>query len=100
MKDPDQKRIKFQRIGVNRRSSAAAEKSGEGMALKICTGAKPFLKALHGLSGHGLLLNMQAGVALRKKVQRFKMSGHVEGNSCQKSGATQSQKHRYQPSQE
>ena len=27
------------------RSSTAAEKSGEGMALKICTGAKPFLKA-------------------------------------------------------
>ena len=28
------------------RSSAAAEKSGKGMALKICTGAKPFLKAI------------------------------------------------------
>jgi hypothetical protein len=27
------------------RSSAAAEKSGEGMVLKIFTGAKPFLKA-------------------------------------------------------
>ena len=27
------------------RSSAAAEKSGEGMALKIFTRAKPFLKA-------------------------------------------------------
>jgi len=45
---------------VNRRSSAAAEISGEGMALKICTGANPFLKALHGLSGHGSLLNMKA----------------------------------------
>jgi hypothetical protein len=32
-------------MGVNARSSAAAEKSGEGMALKIFTGAKPFLKA-------------------------------------------------------
>jgi hypothetical protein len=32
-------------LGVTARSSAAAEKSGEGMALKICTGAKPFLKA-------------------------------------------------------
>jgi hypothetical protein len=32
-------------LGVNVRSSAAAEKSGEGMALKIFTGAKPFLKA-------------------------------------------------------
>jgi hypothetical protein len=32
-------------LGVNERSSTAAEKSGEGMALEICTGAKPFLKA-------------------------------------------------------
>jgi hypothetical protein len=32
-------------LGVNVRSSAAAEKGGEGMALKIFTGAKPFLKA-------------------------------------------------------
>jgi hypothetical protein len=36
---------KWQRLGVSARSSAAAEKSGEGMALKIFTGAKPFLKA-------------------------------------------------------
>ncbi len=36
---------KWQRLGVNARSSTAAEKSGEGMALKIFTGAKPFLKA-------------------------------------------------------
>jgi hypothetical protein len=35
----------WQRLGVSARSSAAAEKSGEGMALKIFTGAKPFLKA-------------------------------------------------------
>jgi hypothetical protein len=32
-------------MGVNARSSGAAEKRGEGMALKIFTGAKPFLKA-------------------------------------------------------
>jgi hypothetical protein len=32
-------------MGVNARSSAAAEKSGEGVALKIFTGAMPFLKA-------------------------------------------------------
>jgi len=31
-------------MGVNARSSAAAEKNGEGMALKIFTGAKLFLK--------------------------------------------------------
>jgi hypothetical protein len=35
---------KWQRLGVSARSSAAAEKSGEGMAKKIFTGAKPFLK--------------------------------------------------------
>jgi len=33
----------------------AAEKDDEGMALEICMGAKPFLKAFHGLSGHGFL---------------------------------------------
>ncbi len=33
------------RFGMFTRSSAAAEKIGEGMALKICTRAKPFLKA-------------------------------------------------------
>jgi hypothetical protein len=32
-------------LRVNARSSTAAEKSGEGMALKIFTGARPFLKA-------------------------------------------------------
>ena len=32
-------------MGVDACSSTAAEKSGEGMALKIFTGAKPFLKA-------------------------------------------------------
>jgi len=32
-------------LGVNERSSGGAEKSGEGMALKIFTEAKPFLKA-------------------------------------------------------
>jgi hypothetical protein len=32
-------------LGVSARSSAAAEKSGEGVALKIFTGTKPFLKA-------------------------------------------------------
>jgi hypothetical protein len=31
-------------LGVNERSSGGAEKSGEGMAFKIFTGAKPFLK--------------------------------------------------------
>jgi hypothetical protein len=31
-------------LGVNARSSAAAEKGGEGLALKIFTGAKSFLK--------------------------------------------------------
>jgi hypothetical protein len=36
---------KVTEMGVNGRSSAAAEKSGEGMALKIFTGAKPSLKA-------------------------------------------------------
>jgi hypothetical protein len=36
---------KVAEMGVNGRSSAAAEKSGEGMALKIFMGAKPFLKA-------------------------------------------------------
>ena len=36
---------KVAEMGVNGRSSAAAEKSSEGMALKIFTGAKPFLKA-------------------------------------------------------
>jgi hypothetical protein len=32
-------------FGVIERSSTAAERSGKGMALKICTGAKPFIKA-------------------------------------------------------
>ncbi len=32
-------------MGANGRSSAAAEKTGEGMALKIFMGAKPFVKA-------------------------------------------------------
>jgi len=32
-------------LEVNERSSGAAEKSSEGMALKIFTGAKPFPKA-------------------------------------------------------
>ena len=36
---------KVTEMGVNGRSSAAAEKSGEGMTLKIFTGAKPSLKA-------------------------------------------------------
>ena len=36
---------KVAEMGVDGRSSAAAEKSGEGMALKIFMGAKPFLKA-------------------------------------------------------
>jgi hypothetical protein len=40
-----EQRLEWKRLGVNARSSAAAEKSGEGMALKIFTGAKPFLKA-------------------------------------------------------
>jgi hypothetical protein len=31
--------------GINVRSSATAEKDGEGMAQKIFTGAKPFSKA-------------------------------------------------------
>jgi hypothetical protein len=40
VRDPDKQRIKSQRLGVNMRSSAAAEKGGEGMALKIRTRAK------------------------------------------------------------
>jgi len=35
VRDPDKQRIKLQRLGVNMRSSAAAEKGDEGMALKI-----------------------------------------------------------------
>ena len=41
----EEQRLERQRLRVNERSSAAAEKSGEGMAFKIFTGAKPFLKA-------------------------------------------------------
>jgi hypothetical protein len=41
--------VKVVEMGVNARSSTAAEKSGEGMALKIFTGAKPFLKAEQSL---------------------------------------------------
>jgi len=37
--------LEWYRLRVNARSSTAAEKSGEGMALKIFTGARPFLKA-------------------------------------------------------
>jgi hypothetical protein len=40
-----EQRLEWKRLGVNAHSSAAAEKGGEGMALKIFTGAKPFLKA-------------------------------------------------------
>ena len=36
---------KWQRLGVNVRSSTAAEKNGEGMALKIFTEARPSSKA-------------------------------------------------------
>jgi hypothetical protein len=40
-----EQRLEWKRLGVNVRSSTAAEKGGEGMALKIFTGAKPSLKA-------------------------------------------------------
>jgi len=40
-----EQRLEWKRLGVNARSSTAAKKDGEGMALKIFTGAKPFLKA-------------------------------------------------------
>jgi len=40
-----EQKLRWIRLGVKERSSAAAEKSGEGMAFKIFTGAKPFLKA-------------------------------------------------------
>jgi len=40
-----EQRLELKRLRVNARSSTAAEKSGEGMALKIFTGAKAFLKA-------------------------------------------------------
>jgi hypothetical protein len=40
VRDPDKQRIKLQRLGVSMRSSAAAEKGDEGMALKIRTRAE------------------------------------------------------------
>jgi hypothetical protein len=40
VRDPDKQRIKLQRLGVNMRSSAAAKKGDEGMALKIRTRAE------------------------------------------------------------
>jgi len=41
----EEQRLERLRLRVNERSSTAAEKSGEGMAFKIFTGAKLFLKA-------------------------------------------------------
>ena len=40
-----EQKLELWSLGINGRSSTAAEKSGEGMALKIFTGTKPFLKA-------------------------------------------------------
>jgi hypothetical protein len=40
-----EQKLGWWRLRVNERSSTAAEKSGEGMAIKIFTGANPFLKA-------------------------------------------------------
>jgi hypothetical protein len=41
----EEQRLVKLRIRINERSSAAAERSGEGMAFEIFTGTKTFLKA-------------------------------------------------------
>ncbi len=64
-------------IGSYHAQFIAAEKDNEGMELKICMGANPFLKALF-ITGKKILA--QARATLRKRVQRFKMNGHVKRN--------------------